>query len=375
MKRVIYAGILAILMASCQSAAPKAGFGDNSNDCAQFFQIIAHDTTIEGQRYSYREAIIFNPWEKEQTVLSRYYLTNDSCTPVPDEQLRLRIPLKHVTTGSCTHVGFIHELGVMNCVSGVTDRALIYAPLPEDIIDLGDGMKPNIEQMLRLRPDAVFVSSYSAADATREQLRKMGLTTIPVVEWMENSPLARAEWIRFFGILLGQEMAADSIYQAVASHYCSLVETVRHSDQYQTKSILSGNNFRGTWYVPSGINYMGQLFADAGAVYAYANDSTPGSLPLSIEQVLQTFRDADVWVGAPASTLEELKDLDEKHSWFSSFTNGQVYNFNARTTATGGNDFWENGTIRPDLILEDLIHILYPTIEPDYQFVYTDQLK
>lgn len=375
MKRVIYAGILAILMASCQSAAPKAEFGDNSNDCAQFFQIIAHDTIVDGQTCNYREAIIFNPWEKEQTVLSRFYLTCDSCTPVPDEQLRLRVPLTHVTTGSCTHVGFIHELGAMESVCGVTDRPLIYAPLPDGIIDLGDGMKPNMEQMLRLCPDGVFVSSYSAADATREQLRKMGLTTIPVVEWMENSPLARAEWIRFFGVLLGKEATADSIYQAVASHYRSLSNMVQQSDLYQTKTILSGNNFRGTWYVPSGINYMGQLFADAGANYAYASDSTPGSLPLSIEQVLQTFREADVWVGAPASTLEELKDLDEKHSWFSSFKNGQVYNFNARTTATGGNDFWENGTIRPDQILEDLIHVLYPTLEPDYQFVYTRQVK
>ena len=160
-----------------------------------------------------------------------------------------------------------------------------------------------------------------------------------------------------------------------AEHYDQLKTLVEESGKAYSKSILSGGSFRGTWYVPSGATYMGRLFKDAGAAYAYAEDMTNGSIPLGIEQVLQSFRDADVWVGAPANTLQELTEMDSKHAWFKAYEDSAVYTFKARMTPTGGNDFWEAGVTEPDRILSDLIEVLYPELQEDAETKYLQKLR
>ena len=130
---------------------------------------------------------------------------------------------------------------------------------------------------------------------------------------------------------------------------------------------MSGASYRGTWYVPSGTTYMGCLFRDAGAAYTFADERTNGSIPLTMEQALRAFSDADVWVGANARTMEELRAIDEHHTWFKAYQTGRVYHFYGRTNSTGGNDFWETGVVHPEIILSDLQWALYPDLYPDYE--------
>ena len=130
---------------------------------------------------------------------------------------------------------------------------------------------------------------------------------------------------------------------------------------------MSGASYRGTWYVPSGTTYMGCLFRDAGAAYAFADECTNGSIPLTMEQALRAFSEADVWVGANARTMEELRAIDDHHTWFKAYKTGRVYHFYRRTNSTGGNDFWETGVVHPEIILRDLQWALYPDLYPDYE--------
>ncbi|MDY2943568.1 MAG: ABC transporter substrate-binding protein, partial [Paludibacteraceae bacterium] len=137
--------------------------------------------------------------------------------------------------------------------------------------------------------------------------------------------------------------------------------------QEHPSSIMSGASYRGTWYVPSGTTYMGCLFRDAGAAYAFADERTNGSIPLTMEQALRAFSEADVWVGANARTMDELRAIDEHHTWFKAYRTGRVYHFYNRTNSTGGNDFWETGVVHPEIILRDLQWALYPDLYPDYE--------
>jgi iron complex transport system substrate-binding protein len=121
---------------------------------------------------------------------------------------------------------------------------------------------------------------------------------------------------------------------------------------------MSGMSWRGTWYVPAGGTFMGRLFKDAGAQYKYQNNPSTSSIPLNMEQALQDFEEADVWVGCEANTLEELESIDQKHLWFKAYQNKQVYNFRKRSTPTGANDFWESGVVHPERLLHDLRNIL-----------------
>lgn len=121
---------------------------------------------------------------------------------------------------------------------------------------------------------------------------------------------------------------------------------------------MSGNNFRGTWYVPSGKNYLAYLFKDAGAEYPFYDDERETSIPLTIEETLRYFHDADVWVGAGGNSLAELADMDEKHTWFKAYQEGRVYNWRKQRLPSGANNFWERGVVHPEEMLEDVIHIL-----------------
>lgn len=135
---------------------------------------------------------------------------------------------------------------------------------------------------------------------------------------------------------------------------------------------MSGMSWRGTWYVPAGGTFMGNLFRDAGAEYKYEDNPSTSSIPLTMEQAIQDFAQADVWVGCEATSLKELEAIDKKHTWFNAFQTGLVYNFRRRALPSGANDFWESATVHPERILQDLQHIL----ESDTtQLHYAEKLK
>ena len=121
---------------------------------------------------------------------------------------------------------------------------------------------------------------------------------------------------------------------------------------------MSGMSWRGTWYVPAGGTFMGNLFHDAGAQYKYDNNPSTSSIPLTMEQAIQDFVQADVWVGCEANSLKELEAIDKKHTWFKAFQTGEVYNFRRRALPSGANDFWESATVHPERVLQDLQKVL-----------------
>lgn len=272
--------------------------------------------------------------------------------PASDESA----PLMRLAVTSATHIGYLSELGMLDRVVAVTNRSQIYTPLPDGVLDLGDAVSPNMEILLLANADAVLVCEY-AGSSISQQLERLGIRAIPIDDWKEKTPLARAEWIKRFGELLGCEERADSVYRSVEERYMCLASNHDMHSSFPPK-VLPGANFRGTWYVPSGASYMGQFFRDAGFAYPFYDDTREGSIPMTFESCLMQFSDADIWIGADARSLRELAAIDEKHTWFRPYKTGRVYNWLRQTTNTGANNFWERGVVHPEEILEDLIHIM-----------------
>ena len=283
----------------------------------------------------------------------------------PYQRICVKEPMKRLGTMSTVQVGFLYALDAMDCLAAVCNPELIYTPVKGDEIDLGDSMKPSAERTLQAGLDVLLAVNYGQYDnleATR--LEKLGVFTLYINEWQEHSPLARAEWIRVLGALTGKLHQADSIFNEVESKYLSLSaqRSVSPQDGLSSNSgavsIMSGNNFRGTWYVPSGKNYLAYLFKDAGAQYPFYDDERETSIPLTVEETLRYFHDADVWVGAGGNSLAELAEMDEKHTWFKAYQDGRVYNWRKQRLPNGANNFWERGVVHPEEMLEDVIHIL-----------------
>ena len=333
MSRIYF--ILCLLGLVCIACQPTAS--TSTSDSATGF-----DIDIQGDSIA---VTIYSPWQKG-LVLSTTYCQQSTTN------------YERIICTSATHIGFIHELGMKDKVVGASRPDRIYNLMEEErlrIVDIGDDFQPNIEALLLCKPDLVIISSYVEGDALPQQIQAFGIPVIYCNEWTETTPLARAEWIRVFGAVLGCLPKADSVFASVKDAYeLSKVDSLTFND----RSLMPGMSWRGTWYVPAGGTFMGKLFKDAGAAYRYANNPATSSIPLNIEQVIQEFADADVWVGADVRTFAELKAMDAKHTWFQAYQTGQVYHYLKRSLPSGANDFWESGVVHPERILQDMQKVL-----------------
>jgi iron complex transport system substrate-binding protein len=276
----------------------------------------------------------------------------------PYQRLCIKEPLRRLGTMSTVQVGFLYALDAIDCLAAVCNPELIFTPIKGNEVDLGDSMKPSAERTLQAELDLLLAVNYGQYDNLEAaRIEKLGVPMIYINKWQEHSPLARAEWIRVFGALIGKLPQADSIFQTVEEKYTTLADEHRRVMHDQI-AIMSGNNFRGTWYVPSGKNYLAYLFKDAGAIYPFYDDERETSIPLTLEETLHYFHDADVWVGAGGNSLSELAEIDPKHTWFKAYKNGRVYNWRKQRLPGGPNNFWERGVVHPEEMLEDVIHIL-----------------
>ena len=328
--------------------------------------------------HDYKEVVVYDPWQEGQ-LFARYFLVEDSSVNTPEEGVEVVVPVHPLAATSTTHFEFLGLLDVLEKVTGVCSPELIYNEFLRnkcflgEIENLGNAFNINLEKTLQLNPDIVMMSGFKQDDPYAERVMQAGLPVIFNNEWMEYSLLARAEWIKFVAAFFNKIDLADSIFSVVDYQY---KEAKRLTQQALNKpTILTGSNFRGTWYMPGGQSFMAQLFADAGANYFYADDNSKGSLPLSIETVLVNFSDADVWLNCDYETMDELIKADNKHKLFKSQTNNKVYNFNKRKLASGANDYWESAIARPDLLLLDVVAILHPEILPNYEFIFAKALK
>lgn len=327
---------------------------------------------------NYTIVTVYNPW-KPGEIYDKYYLVKDETIAVPEDGHKIPVPLKTLMTNSATHLGFLELLGELDKVTGVCNSDYIYNPTilkgvkEGQIKNLGDAFNLDIENLLLLHPQAVMTTAYNTEDENSKRMRQTGLNLIYNIEWQEPTLLGRAEWIKFIGAFFDKEAMADSIYSGIEQRYNDLKKKTLVLSY--APSIFSGQDYRGTWSLPGGKSYTAQLFRDAGAFYKYSQDSTSTSIPSNIEEVLVNFNQADIWIGAQAFSLEELGKIDSKYKLFKAYKEGTVYSTNKRTNAAGGNDYWESGVARPDLLLNDMIKICHPNFCPKYELTYYEQLK
>ena len=302
------------------------------------------------------------------------YLLLPKKAPLPEgfeDHLTIRTPVERIALFSTTHIGYIDLLGCSDRIIGVARPEYVNtASLQErirkgDISEIGMPFSPNAEVILELNPEVIVATALPTSRKTDYQaIVKSGIPVVVVAEWLEQSPLGRAEWMKLYAALLGRESLAKEKFADIERSYRALAvltDTVTHRP-----SIIPGLPFKDAWFVPGGKSYVAQLLRDAGAEYYWSGTEKAGSIKMDIEAVYPVALEAEFWLNpGTVLSLEELLAKDARFRDFSSVKSGKIYNNNKQLNPAGGNAYWELGVVQPDRILEDLIRIIHPDMFSD----------
>lgn len=379
----------ALLMAACQggkTAAADSEAGDTLEmKYAKLLTIVKHgdgeenSDAEEGIDYQYAEAIIANPW-KAGTMLHRYILipkgeegdktvamlarrrsTGARCTTDT-----VRTPLESNLVFTAPHCQLLTELGCQNAITGVCDKDYINIPdiksraqadakVAHPIMDCGSSMQPDIERIIALHPEALLISPFENSGGYGK-LDKLRIPVIETADYMETSPLGRAEWIKLYGLLLGSSKA-DSLFSAIEKEYLQL--KAEAAKLPLGLSILTERKTGNVWYVPGGKSTMGILLRDAHARYIFADDTHSGSLSMSPEQIIAKGNQVDVWAfkyfGGNALTKQDLLAEYQGYQALKAFQTGTVYE-----TDTSCEPYFELTSFHPEILLREFIVLSHP---------------
>ena len=364
MNKLLSILIVAVSLLSCNGYRWNGRTETGDTVSFKYSQLI-----VVEQYDGYRLVTIKNPW-KEGKVLHRYQLIPyDDVAPHHTEHgaTIVRVPLQRSVVFTSMHAALLAELGAQNQVAGVADLKYMKVPYVQNgvrkgrILDCGDGMAPVVEKIIDAEADAILLSPFENSGGYG-RLEKMEVPLIECAEYMEHSPLARAEWIRFYGMLYGKERVADSLFAVVDSSYHALKTMA--ATMPDSLTVMMDKQTGSVWYMPGGNSTIGRMLQDAKCCYPFANDDRSGSLPLPFETVLEKCGEADVWLFRYDSDQPMTKALLEKeqkgYSQLRPLREGNVYGCNVLTSM-----FYEETPFRPDLLLQDYIGILHPQLRKE----------
>ncbi|CAJ1502390.1 ABC transporter substrate-binding protein [[Mycobacterium] kokjensenii] len=289
---------------------------------------------------------------------------------------RVTIPVRGLYSGSTTHLAMIGELGRADVVTGVANPAAVADPAIRANIDSGatvgyaSGGQLNIESVLAAGPDVLVTEGMD--DPGYPKLREAGLPVVADAEWLETTPLGRAEWIKMFAALTGTERRAAQAYASVRDSYRTLAARAADADPVD---VLVGTMYSGTWSMPTGDSYSGRLVADAGGRYPWLAETGAENLQLNFESVYARAGTAPLWlVTDDWQTRGDAVARDSRYGELTAVRSGQVWSATKAMTPGGGNLYWERGTARPDLLLGDLVAILHPDLGVGHDFEFYRQV-
>lgn len=358
LKVTLYVTIIAFAITSCRVTGKHA-----SDDSLPIEMKYSELLTME-QHDGYVTARITDPWDSTRTLHSYVLVPREEKLPdnLPDGDV-IRTPISNAVVYTSVHCGLIDELGAYDKIKGICDLQYINLPkLHKDvargkIADLGETMTPNIEGLIDISPDAVMLSPFENS-GSYGKLGKLGIPLIECADYMERTPLGRAEWIRFYGMLLGRQHEADSIFASVERSYD---DTRREAQQYKSRpTVVTEMKIGSTWYIAGGNSTVAILINDAGGNYIFKDLPDKGAVPYSPEVAFEKAKDADFWLikynQATDMTLEDLKGFWNMNAYMSAYQKQTVYSCNL-----SGTMFFEKTPFHPDVLLREYVNILHPT--------------
>ena len=376
MKPFYFILFISIILSACENSnSEKIKITEYENDIsifdAKLFKI--------NQSIGYKILSIF---DKKGKLKDTYYLIgrdeliNDS---IKDMNV-IRTPVKNIVCLSTTHIAFVDMLDETDKITAISGSQYVYNKnlrtriLNNEVKDVGYENALDFELLLKLKPDVVTVYDINGTiSPIINKIKKFNIPVIQINEYMESSLLSQAEWLKFFGELFNKRTIANDKFKEVKQNYSNLLKmTDTITDR---PKILLNMPWKGTWYIPGGDSNIAQLIEDAGGDYIWKDLDERHNIPLNIEDVYLKARNADIWLNTgQASSIDDIINTDSRLKDFKPVKGGNIFNRINKLSESGANDYMESGTVRPDLILKDMIKILHPHLLPDHEFYFYKKL-
>lgn len=385
-KNIIFGALVVLLVVACQGGKTASGEGGDTLQMkyAELLTIVKHN---DG---AYTEAIIENPWKKG-TTLHKYILVpkgkeGDETVARLKDDIRenatlqmgshcdiVRTPLESNVVFTAPHCQLMYELGCKNAITGVCDKDYINIPDIKErvklsdgkastsdtdkvIIDCGSSIQPDIERIIALKPEGLFISPFENSGGYGK-LDKLHIPIIETADYMETSPLGRAEWMKFYGLLFKSEERSDSLFSSIEKEYLAL--KAEAAKLPQGLSILTERKMGSVWYVPGGKSTMGILLKDANAKYIFADDTHSGSLAYGPERILSKGTQIDIWAfkyfGGKALSKNDLLAEYEGYKVLKAFNSNSIYQVDTSTQP-----YFELTSFHPEILLREFIILAHP---------------
>jgi len=375
-KKIIQHIFILGIFFSCSSPTPPTNHAQITNSYtpkyAKFFRIDYYQHS--------KKITIINPWDKPSGNFE-YFISSDSLdfsNLTGNRSFNLKgIPATTVALSSPL-VGMLNTLELGHSIIGLTDPDLIYDSLTHakiasgEIINIGKSIQINMEKLMMLNPDIIIGSGWDQLSADYKKMIKLKMRPVFMYDWQEIHPLGKAEWMILLAAFFNEEDKAKQIFNRIENRYESMKQSL--TGKYKP-TVFNGSEYQGIWYSAGGRSYLSQLYKDAGANYLMKNDSSQGSVKLDFEVLMDKASKTSIWmytgvVNQSHTTLFK----SPKYNSFQAVKNHQVYSYHKRMRDNNANDYWETGGLRPDLVLQDLIHIFHPVEGEEIDLYYFDNV-
>ena len=356
------AALALLLFASCGRAA--TGMGDYCLNLytpryAGGFEIVG----AEGRQSTIVR--VHNPWQGAEGIDTELFIARGG-EPAPagfTGQVLCGEPSRVVCMSS-THIAMMDAVGAVGRIVGVSGIGYVtneyIAANRRHIGDVGHEGNIDYERIVSLRPDIVLLFGLHGASGMESKLRELRIPFAYVGDYLEESPLGKAEWMVAVGEMMGCREKAESLYAAIPERYNALKERVA-AEAGRHPAVMLNTPYGDTWFMTPMTSYMARMVADAGGDYVYRKNTSTRSLPIDMEEAALLVSRADVWLNVgDINSLGELRRRLPRFAGASCVRSGAVWNCDRRSSPTGGNDYWESGVVHPDIILRDMVQIFHP---------------
>ncbi|MFY9244052.1 MAG: ABC transporter substrate-binding protein [Polaribacter sp.] len=373
---ILFAITFVLLFSSCKKEVTRIDKNNQAKSTIKYakgFDIV-DDNGI-------KKLIIKSAYQNSEEVFE-YMIQKKKTDRIIDYKYEvIEVPIQIIVVTSTTHIPMIELLNEETSIIGFPYAKYVSSEKTRQLIDdgkiteIGKESSLNTEILLALQPELVVGYSVSAADKSLTTIQKSGIHVIYNGDWLEETPLGRAEWIKFFGILFDKEKQADSIFKAIETNYLEAKNIALKSTNKPT--ILSGAIMsKDIWNLPAGESFVAQFLKDANLDYLWQNSEGKGSLSLSFESVFDKAQNADFWI-APGyfASKEQLLSSNQIYAEFNAFKNDKIYTPSTKKGKTGGVIYYELAPTRPDLVLKDLIKITNSVLLPNYELTFFEKMQ